>query len=73
MQRSESKILIFLKYFDLSKQTLSGIGKVYIKKDDKVAALVIVINEMMLWPSSTPLKLYEVFYDPFRWTYIFLI
>ena len=53
-------IMIFLKHFDTSKQTLFGVGKVYVLRSSKVGDLVPVINERMRWPSGTPLKLYEV-------------
>ena len=54
-------IMIFLKHFDTSKQTLYGVGKVYVLRSSKVGDLVGVINERMRWPSGTPLKLYEVY------------
>ena len=53
-------IMIFLKHFDTSKQTLYGVGKVYVLRSSKVGDLANVINERMRWPSGTPLKLYEV-------------
>jgi len=52
-------IMIFLKHFDTSKQTLYGVGKIFVSKNAKVGDLVPVINERMRWP-ETPLKLYEV-------------
>lgn len=52
--------MIFLKYFDVSKQTLLGIGKVYVQKNSKVGDLSLIINERMRWQPTTPLKLYEV-------------
>jgi ubiquitin carboxyl-terminal hydrolase 7 len=51
--------MIFLKHFDTSKQTLCGVGKVYIQKMSKVADLVPLINERMRWTPGTPLRLYE--------------
>ena len=53
-------IMIFLKHFDTSKQTLFGVGKVYVLRSSKVGDLMGIINERMRWPSGTPLKLYEV-------------
>lgn len=53
-------IMIFLKHFDTSKQTLTGIGKVYVSRLSKVADLVPIINERMRWTPGTPVKLYEV-------------
>ena len=52
-------IMIFLKHFDTSKQTLYGVGKIFVSKHAKVGDLVPIINERMRWP-ETPLKLYEV-------------
>ncbi|CAE6431473.1 unnamed protein product [Rhizoctonia solani] len=56
---SPNSIMIFLKYFDVSKQTLSGIGKVYVQKNSKVGDLIPIINERMRWQPSTPIRLYE--------------
>ena len=52
--------MIFLKHFDTSKQSLYGVGRVYMAKASKVGKLVPVINDRMHWTHSTPLKLYEV-------------
>jgi len=52
--------MIFLKHFDTLKQSLYGVGKVYMSKASKVGDLVPVINERMRWTHVTPLKLYEV-------------
>ena len=53
-------IMIFLKHFDTSKQSLYGIGKTYMLRTNKVGDLALVINERMRWTPGTPLKLYEV-------------
>ena len=55
-------IIIFLKHFDVSKQSIFGVGKVYMAKASKVGDLVPVINNRMRWTNDTPLKLYEVSY-----------
>ena len=52
-------IMIFLKHFDTSKQTLYGVGKVHVQRASKVSDLVPIINERMRWQPGTPLKLYE--------------
>jgi ubiquitin carboxyl-terminal hydrolase 7 len=52
-------IMIFLKHFDTSKQTLFGVGKVYVSRNNKVQDLHPMINERMRWTPGTPLKLYE--------------
>ena len=54
--------MIFIKYFDVSKQSLYGIGKTYVQRTSKVGDLCHVINEKMRWTPGTPLKLYEVCY-----------
>lgn len=53
-------IMIFLKHFDTSKQTLYGVGKTYMLRTSKVGDLVAIINERMRWTPGTPLKLFEV-------------
>ena len=52
--------MIFLKWFDCSRQTLQGQGKVFVNRNSKVSDLLPYIQEKMKWPSSTPIKLYEV-------------
>ncbi|KAF4576508.1 hypothetical protein EYR40_000746 [Pleurotus pulmonarius] len=52
-------IMIFLKHFDTSKQSLFGVGKVYMPKNSKVGDLMTVVNERMRWTPGTPIKLYE--------------
>ncbi|KAJ7743890.1 hypothetical protein B0H14DRAFT_3607165 [Mycena olivaceomarginata] len=52
-------IMIFLKHFDASKQTLFGIGKAYMLRTSRVSELVHVINQRMRWTPGTQLKLYE--------------
>ena len=54
------EVMIFLKQFDATKQTLFGIGKLCVSKAKKVSELAEIINERMKWPSGTQLKLYEV-------------
>ncbi|ORX33688.1 hypothetical protein BD324DRAFT_666297 [Kockovaella imperatae] len=51
--------MIFLKWFDCSRQTLQGQGKVFVNRNSKVSDLLPYIQEKMKWPSSTPIKLYE--------------
>lgn len=58
--------MIFLKWFDCSRQTLLGQGKVFVDKHQKVSDLLGIIQERMGWPSSTPIKLYEVSFDGLR-------
>ena len=58
-------IMIFLKHFDTTRQTLYGIGKIHMPRASKVSDLIPIINERMRWASGTPLKLYEVSNDLF--------
>ncbi|KAI6103506.1 hypothetical protein F5141DRAFT_1189842 [Pisolithus sp. B1] len=55
----QGHIMIFLKHFDTSKQSLFGVGKVYVSRNSKVQDLHPIINERMRWAPGTPLKLYE--------------
>lgn len=52
-------ILLFLKYFDIEKQTLLGQGCIYIEKSRKVTELGQMILEKMGWPAGTNMKLFE--------------
>jgi len=52
-------IMIFLKCFDVTKQSLLGVGKVVVQRGQKVCDLIPIINEKMRWSAGTPLKLYE--------------
>lgn len=52
-------ILVFLKYFDVKGQTLTGVGHVYVKKLDKVQEIALQINKIMGWDLTTQILLYE--------------
>jgi ubiquitin carboxyl-terminal hydrolase 7 len=52
-------IMVLLKHFDTSKQSLYGIGKLYVNRSSKVSDLFADINERMRWAPGTRLKLYE--------------
>lgn len=52
-------LMIFLKYFDVSRQTLAGQGRVYVHRNMKVSDLVPTINQLMRWPPTVQLRLYE--------------
>ncbi|KAI6001236.1 ICP0-binding domain of ubiquitin-specific protease 7-domain-containing protein [Pisolithus albus] len=52
-------IMVFLKHFDTSKQTLLGVGKVFVLCNSKVQDLHPIINERMKWTPGVPLRLYE--------------
>lgn len=52
-------LMIFLKYFDVTRQTLTGQGRVYVQRSMKVADLVPTINQLMRWPPTVQVRLYE--------------
>ncbi|KAI9885549.1 MAG: hypothetical protein M1823_002648 [Watsoniomyces obsoletus] len=52
-------ILIFLKHFDATNQTLKGVGHVYIPRRARVADLVPKVNKIVGWPEDTAIELYE--------------
>ena len=54
-----NQIMVFLKYFEASKQKLVGIGRAYVARTSKVGDLVTIINERMMWAPTTSVKLYE--------------
>lgn len=56
---STTSVLVFLKNFDVPAQTLSGLGAVYVRRNQKVADLAPTILEMMDWPAGTEFILYE--------------
>ncbi|KAB8234736.1 ubiquitin-specific protease UBP15 [Aspergillus alliaceus] len=56
---SKDSVLVFLKHFDAPSQTLSGVGSVYVRKNQKVAELAPTILEKMDWPAGTEFMLYE--------------
>ena len=53
-------IVLFLKWFDVESQSLSGAGHIYISREKKVEDLVPVILKKMGWPDKTQLRLFEV-------------
>ena len=53
-------VMIFLKYFDFVHQTLTGQGKIFVDREQRVDSLVPYIQEKMNWPSTTPIQVYEV-------------
>ena len=51
---SNATILVFLKYFDADAQKLTGVGHIYIKKQQKVADMVPMIMQIMGWTNGAP-------------------
>jgi ubiquitin carboxyl-terminal hydrolase 7 len=52
--------MIFVKHFDIARQTLAGIGHFYVHRHMKVGDLVPMILDSMGLAQGTTLKLYEV-------------
>jgi ubiquitin carboxyl-terminal hydrolase 7 len=52
-------VLVFLKNFDVTTQTLSGVGSVYMRKNQKVQDLAPIILSKMNWPTGTDFMLFE--------------
>lgn len=59
IDKAAPPLMIFLKYFDVSRQTLIGQGRVYVHRNMKVSDLVPTINQLMRWPPTVQLRLYE--------------
>jgi ubiquitin carboxyl-terminal hydrolase 7 len=59
VDKAAPPLMIFLKYFDVSRQTLTGQGRVYVHRSMKVSDLVPTINQLMRWPPNVQLRLYE--------------
>ena len=53
-------VMIFLKHFDITRQSLFGVGKVHLPGTTKVENLIAIINDRMRWIPGKALKLYEV-------------
>ena len=53
-------IIVFLKHFNTTRQTLFGIGNIYVRRTDRVRDLIPIITDRMKWSPETQLKLYEV-------------
>lgn len=56
----EKPIIIFLKYFDLEKQELKGVGHIYMRPSDKVKDIALPILAKMAWKEGELLVLWEV-------------
>jgi ubiquitin carboxyl-terminal hydrolase 7 len=63
----EPPIMIFVKQFDVSTQTLAGVGHFYVHKNMRVQDLIPQICERTAVPAGTPLKIYEVRKLHIRW------
>jgi hypothetical protein len=56
----EKHLMIFVKYFNFSDQTLTGVGHFYVHQNARVGEVIPLINARMYFPKNTSLKLYEV-------------
>lgn len=59
-QGANGSVLVFLKYFDVLAQKLTGVGSVYVRKNAKVSDLAGPILELMDWAPGTQFSLFEV-------------
>ncbi|GAA5896538.1 hypothetical protein JCM6882_005722 [Rhodosporidiobolus microsporus] len=55
----EPPIMVFVKHFDVGRQTLAGVGHFYVHRNMRVMDLAQKINERMGFPANTPLKIFE--------------
>jgi ubiquitin carboxyl-terminal hydrolase 7 len=53
-------ILLFLKHVDGVTKTATGVGHVYVRKNDKISSLSLHITKTMNWPAGTQLSFFEV-------------
>ncbi|CAG8478586.1 24166_t:CDS:10 [Cetraspora pellucida] len=56
---NDSHILIFINYFDTDKQSLKGVCSLYVRKFDKIGAIIPILCEKKNFPQNTPLNIYE--------------
>lgn len=56
----EKPMILFLKHFDVEKQTLYGVGHFYALPSEKVSDLSAQILKLLKWPPGTSYKIYEV-------------
>jgi ubiquitin carboxyl-terminal hydrolase 7 len=52
-------ILVFLKYFDVEAQTLTGVGHVYVRKLGRVGDIAQQVLDIMKWEPGTNFMLFE--------------
>ncbi|KAF2403000.1 ubiquitin carboxyl-terminal hydrolase 21 [Trichodelitschia bisporula] len=56
---SNRPIILFLKYFDIEKQTLYGVSHFYAAQQDRVSDISPQIFKLMGWPADTAFKVFE--------------
>ena len=52
-------ILVFIKYFDVKAQSLSGVGHIYVKKHARVSDMAPQIIDLMKWEPGANFTLFE--------------
>lgn len=52
-------MMLMIKFFDVAQQTLKGMGKITVSNSAKVQNLMAPICELIGYPTTTPLRLYE--------------
>ena len=58
--KNNTQILLFVKCFDAQAQTLKGTGHIYVSKYEKVQELVGPVLQLVNWPATESLELFEV-------------
>ncbi|KAI8384621.1 uncharacterized protein BYT42DRAFT_493907 [Radiomyces spectabilis] len=51
--------IVFLKYFEVKEQKMRGLGKLYVKDNDKIGDIIPQLVEKAGLEKSTPISLYE--------------
>lgn len=59
MTGNNNSILVFLKYFDVNNQTLTGVCQTFVKKNWKIQELAPIVTEKMGWASNTEISFFE--------------
>lgn len=59
IEKQNPPLMIFLKYFNVLNQSLTGLGRVYVQRNMKVGDLVPTINQLMNWAPTVQLRLFE--------------
>ncbi|GMM36897.1 ubiquitin-specific protease [Saccharomycopsis crataegensis] len=59
MSNSSAHVSIFIKYFDIVNQTLTGVSHMIVAKDATISSIVPALNAFMGFAESTPLAIYE--------------
>lgn len=53
------EIVLFIKYFDMYNQTLTGLSHISVTKQQKISSIVPIINYVLGFPEDTKLVIYE--------------